>query len=873
MLVLLDLWIGFAAGAVGARARWPLAPDLLEATGLEPWREAAASALGLALALALVALRPRRQLARPGLTLLIGALLGAGSALLDPLHGGPVSARSPLPWLALGGIGLWVAARFARARQGDLVTTPPARQGIEAQGGLLAGDRSAPRGAGRALERAALWVALALAAAGVTAALAALGAIAARTMPDSQADHAARALTLVALLVVGAFAFGRPFTQDERPRAGGDRGAFVALVLAAFAALAALVVVSGMTTPQGLRALARRFDLDVIDSGTLPFDALVTMATYVLPAFALGAALHLVRTRGAWFALALGAAGGALFAGLRPPLGSELDAVQGALPALLDGATSSSRVMGGLFAAGLGALAGALSGAPAAGRGQRLALGLAGLAACGIAARATVAPVRVMRAYERFQPTPIAIVEGASGQFIVDPGGSGLERVTLDHRALAPTSERARGDRDQLASAFALLDDAARARGPRVLLVGLLTPGRAYTLAGLGAARVDRTAGHWRDLAAIEPFTHRNVDGDLVFAGDLIAPRVARARARDGAYDLIVVPAVEGSRPDATFLATPDAPTRTVQVQWLCADDDAAHAPLADHVLLASSGAEHFVLGRVHGAEPPRTPTASRPAYVPFAASGAPYRVAARLRAAPDARGAENEAQSAARFADAARGGPWDDLAQGLVLHLAAQQPSSPFETAAQRVELDQRALERLFAHGTLGPPDLFTRGLWNGLVEVLRAKRDVARTYEVVEPLAALWGSWSEGTLALAWADVEELDTEGALARLAPLVAAAPGERELVLGYAAALLDAQRAPEAADALSKLVALAPGDRGARKALARAQIEADDPAGRALALELLRDDPEDRELWGLLGPLKGEAPALSGPPAPSFDRPR
>jgi hypothetical protein len=869
MRALFDLWIGLAAGAFAARARWPFAPDLVEATDLAPWRDNAARSLGLGLALLLVALRPARLLARPGLGVLLGVLLGAATTLLDPVTGGLA-----WPWLLVGVAGLVAAHRVRALRSGA--------------GGIVAE---------RPFTRAARGVALALLAAGVAEALTALARLAARTMPDAPPDHAARALAFCALLAVGAFAFGRPFATAERGAGDEaaqrtDHGALVALVVAAFASFASLSVVGGVTTPLGLRALMLRFDLDVTQSGTLLFDVLVSLAAFVLPAFGLGAALHLVRTRTAWVALALGAAFGVLRSADIAPIelfAGGLMTVVSPVDEPVDPG-SAGRVLDGLFVAGLGALVAAAFAA----RGRaRVALGAGGLAAIALGLQVQVAPIRVLKAHERFQPAPVEIVEGPSGQFLVDPGGAGLERVSLDQRALVPGVDRARGDRDQLTAALALVPEERRARGARLLFLAPLAPGRAMTLTDLGVARVDRSAGYWRDLASLEAFLARREsnspfgvtepDGDARpdseaglygLAGDVVPPDEARRRAARGDYDVIVVPAVEGNRIDARFLA---APADTVQVLWLDARDDAARRVADDHVLLVSSGVEHFVLGRVTGSTPASEPRAGLAPYVPLGARPGAVRSFARLRLVEDERHAANETAFLARFAAGARGTVWADLADGLVLHLGAQRASSPFETAAQRVELDRGALDRLFVHATLGAPDLFTRGLWNGIVDVLRAKRDVPTTYDLVEPLAELWAPWTEGTLALAWADGEELDHTGALERLAPLVPAAPGDRTLVVGYAEALISAQRPAEAAMALATLSALNPADRGLRKALARAQILAKDPAGRALALELLREDPEDRELWGLLGPLAGARPGSlvtpPGAPDASGDPPR
>jgi len=169
-----------------------------------------------------------------------------------------------------------------------------------------------------------------------------------------------------------------------------------------------------------------------------------------------------------------------------------------------------------------------------------------------------------------------------------------------------------------------------------------------------------------------------------------------------------------------------------------------------------------------------------------------------------------------------------DELTAGLAKHLAVQALSSPWAGRAERTELDPDALTHLLAAAIAGEPDRLTRGVWDGLAAVLVGKRDVEAIWEWVEPVAEEWGDWFEGEVALAHADLESLDVDAAAARVAALT---PPTRPAGIARWRAL--------------------------RRALARGYKDEDrlDEA-RAMVQQLLKEDPDDREAWGLLGP---EAP--------------
>ena len=86
-------------------------------------------------------------------------------------------------------------------------------------------------------------------------------------------------------------------------------------------------------------------------------------------------------------------------------------------------------------------------------------------------------------------------------------------------------------------------------------------------------------------------------------------------------------------------------------------------------------------------------------------------------------------------------------------------------------------------------------------------------------------------------------------------------------LAGAGALVDAGRPREAAETLRPHSEAAPADRALRIELAEALVAAGDPEGRAIATELLRDDPQSRRLFELARGKSGlDTPTPeSGPP--------
>ncbi|MEM8709836.1 MAG: hypothetical protein AAGG01_02705 [Planctomycetota bacterium] len=168
-------------------------------------------------------------------------------------------------------------------------------------------------------------------------------------------------------------------------------------------------------------------------------------------------------------------------------------------------------------------------------------------------------------------------------------------------------------------------------------------------------------------------------------------------------------------------------------------------------------------------------------------------------------------------------------LERGLGIHAAAQRIGSPFESPLERIVLDDEALA-IWRDHALGTPtgvpvDSATglqRQLIEGAADVLVAQADVGRFHAFIAPVARAHPGSERLQIASAWAEAEALDHSAAAARLRPLHAARPD----------------------------------DRGIARRLARALVALDDPEGRSIAQGLLRDTPEDPELFGLAQGLRG-----------------
>ncbi|MEE8469136.1 MAG: hypothetical protein V3T22_11815, partial [Planctomycetota bacterium] len=521
------LALAFLCGMLLCGMRAPLGTDLLAFPVVSAGEAYAARALALVAVAATVLLARRSLDGRSNADLLSGATLGyLTEGLLGELHRGATSPSFVLAPVAL-------VALILRERRGHPEDTqPPATTPLVVPVFLGAG--------------------LALALDGICRSLRLLGG-------GGVLDDNLTGVVLLATATFGAVAFGLPLQMAKSDRARG-----VTLTIAALIAGMLLVfssrIVQGLANPQQLKAYLARFGLDPAGQGMLGTDALVAAAVLVLPAFALGVVVHCARRRSELAALLLGGA-----------LGMQI------VPFILawtatgePGPASGVLLQRAAVLIGMGGILGAWTF-----HGRKLRPRLSVLAPSVVLvtfgawdARSS-SPLRI-QAWARFPRSARAVADTPEGQLLIFPGTPGVERVTLDHRALTPPPAGGPADAERLRVSLALLPAEVRERGSRILLVGQLSPGRSAILAEAGVASVDRSAAWWRAMHWLEAELFRGQEAFLPercgMTGEVCSPSVARERLAAGEYDLVIVPPVRDTAPLAPRV---ELPAGTLAVAWL----------------------------------------------------------------------------------------------------------------------------------------------------------------------------------------------------------------------------------------------------------------------------------------------------------------
>ena len=842
--------LGIGLGGFLARARAPLFPDILDLSGPDPVRAAATRGVALAAAALLVlAAGPVTRLA-PG-AFIAGAAAGVASALLDSTDGGLLVSVAP-PWVAAGPwlILATVAAALSRRQLASATASRAARPLLTLEGGASAMARSSTEPAPWALSGGVL-----IASSGVALGLEGLSRLALRLGLATRGEDILLTAVLAAVLALGGVVFGR---ATSRP---GDHRCAALLLGAGVLGVAALALAGGIAEPLGFKALCARIHADASLAGTPRVGAFVALVVLVLPALAAGTAVHVARRPTTLAAMLLGAALGVAAA---PGL-LEVAPVEWARGE--DAAGSAGLVRLGALIAGLGALLHAAL-HPGAGR-----LGLIG-ASVGVvlgSALLPVSPIPVLDPWERFPVQPIALFETPDGQFSVVPTGAARRRVTLDQRALSPRSRELSGEAARLrASIEAAGDEPVR----RLLLVGLLTPERAQLLAALGVTHVDRTAGWWRSMPLVESVLGPS---GVALTGEVLSPTEARRRASRGDHNLVLAVGTGATGPLPPSLGLRVGGGSTPVIAWRPASRPAAHLPWPDVLVRSTDGLLHHSFAWTDGEVRVR-PMPSGPI-----GDLSWWRW---LQVRPDSRAREATGQADARIASSRYATPMD---RGLALHALAQTQSSPFESAVARIELEDAALDE-WREAAVGNPALtrFERGVIEGAVRVLVERRLIPELLRFTLPIAEAHPGWPALELALVRADLEELNPEAALARLAVLIRAPAtragaqpeadqgeerlrtGDRETALLLAATLLELGRPGDAAAALALVAEARPGDLEVGLRRADALVAADDPRGRELAARLFAEHPGHPELFGLAQGMRGMT-TLNPDPGPGDQR--
>lgn len=626
----------------------------------------------------------------------------------------------------------------------------------------------------------------------------------------------------------------------------------VALAGAGASILSCLTLVAGLSTRAGMDQFLRNplWKLDLSQVGMWRGDFLIAGRCLVLFAMPLGLALGCLQDPRRWRLLLFGAAAGVL--GLTRFLAGH-------------GAGVSDPLAGSLVADALAtvpwdraqyALSWTLTGAalcvlPARQVGPRRWPALLALAVAAVLGlRAEPARALPLAPVSRFQPVLYYGADAPVGLLTVETSSGGNLIATLDRQWITPDRSSAADDEACLRQAWTQVQPRPGADPGAVLFVGQLDPQRAALLRELGATRIDRGAPWWQHMAELErAMFHPGAPpaGSILDLRRLSANELARYRL------VLVAPTQRG-------LAFPRVREleRAGALAWLRAGAGAARADWGPRVLLASASATELWIGVGAGTQRGLPAAGRRRGASPWS----------WLRQRPHERAHAAHAAATERLEAGAQGTSSAALARGLRMHLAAQRHSSPFETPAQRVELDDQALVLLRDEALAEEQPAFLRDLWNGLARILAEKREIDRIYQLLEPLGQRHADWEDVQQALIAADFETLDPSSAARRLEALRARRPLAIDLALQQARALSLSGEPGRAAELLRAALELQPNRRDLRRALVMARARAGESDLRAEIETLLLEVPDDEHLRKFLeiGPLPPVAEDFRAAPA-------
>ncbi|HUR26929.1 MAG TPA: hypothetical protein VM509_01975, partial [Planctomycetota bacterium] len=719
-----ELAVGTVGGALLSLSRPPAGITLEEwmtpyGARQGAWRAAALTVFAAGLLL----LRERREGERfPALTLALGALFGFalhGFVLVDV-----VPIGSQVAWL----VALAIAAISM----------------------LLLRESQAPAPHVAEQSPKLLRFSLALCGAGFSLVLAALHSRACLLSSGTRDDDTVFGSVALALFATAAIAFGPLLSARAWKRSAFPTGLALAAALAWFS----FPFLRALQEPDGYDALLRTFGLHSGLRGTFVYDALIAARVFALPGLCAGIAFTCARSASDLAHVLLGAAVASIFA---VHLG-DFDATTFEQVAL----RASERANWGIALAGLGAL-GATTlverGTPA------WALrSLIPLAICifGLSNR-TVAALP-LSPWEKIAPRVEWIRETPEGLLTVEFQTGRGRIVTLDRRRLTPTSEEVPTDDQRLR-------DSIQASW-QIVIVGIVSPERAKVLQDLDARleqlspptpRIGNSSGVTFVLTPwprLEEELHRALFGgaepheslQLDFSRDW------KSYSESSKVGVIVALPVEvGSRTLACLERDENDPSDPRRIGWLHASQDIAGLEWGEKVLVTCAHIDDLSIGIQ------REEADELPAGTPL-----PTRAWERLARVDIAQRERSARRRVAERLFRADEGPVMDALRRLC---AAQQPSSPFETLAQRTEIDQNALEKLRQSGLAALPRGFERELDEFVAATLKGKRDLDGLVAFAAPLADAHPSWPAMQRAAAAADWEFMDWPKAARRLEHVV------------------------------------------------------------------------------------------------------
>jgi tetratricopeptide (TPR) repeat protein len=693
------------------------------------------------------------------------------------------------------------------------------------------------------------------------------------TMATS-ADDTMVGTALLTLVFVGAAAFG-PLLA----RVGQESTRFAAGIACASAATIFGLLFLACLTPGGLHGYLRRFDLlfeglrrldealggrlgiagvpplDGASIGTAWTTALLASAAFVVPGFVLGGTLGAARTFRRLPTALAGVAAGTLLLPYavrfteRARTAAELDHSSFAWTWVAVGAGCAAL---GLVLTTIGQ-----------GRSAEARPSFGGLAWAAVALALPWIHPRLalwsLSPWAASRVLPELVWPTAEGLLTVEGGRGGTRIVTLDRRRLTPLADEEDEDERRLRSAFELLAPERRTSRIPALFIGQLTPARARVLNSLGALDLECTASWYRAMPVLE----EHLFGAPARApgrgtSRVVSPAEARSKLRRGAYAWVVAMPVSGpivtwkseardiwGSGEAPRLTALDLEGETIGVAWIAADSWCPRRVNLEPAILCLDRLESYSIGLLRG-EPnaPRARTGPAFELEPVLPGALQF-----LGTMPQHRG--NSLQAA--WANGLVCPEDPELARGFALHFSAQHLSSPYETRAEQIEVEEEAL-RAFQAATKGegPLDPLLHDVWASWAWLLTEKRLPEEIVAYLEPIAERYPPWAALDRALAQAYREMLDPATALRYLERARRQEPFDPELLLDSATCLRELGRDTEGVVLLERACELLPARPELARELGLALAAAGSERAKALLEGVLGQRPEDNEVRRALG---------------------